>query len=217
MSAATAGAMPYIAVPLAGGGHPVLIIHSWWGLTGSFTKFADKLAGHGFLAGCVDLYGGATATTEAEARRLRGQKRADPTHKTLRVCLDRLATDSRSAGGRASVVGFSVGAHWAVWLAQHPEPAPAASVLFYGARGGDWSAAEVPVLAHFAESDRFVSVAARTSMERAIGRAGVDYRAFSYPGTTHWFAEAGTASFDAAAAELAFDRTVEFLVDSAAT
>ncbi len=189
----------------------MLIIHSWWGLTRSFTDFADKLATRGFLAGCVDLYDGATADTEGEARRLRGRKRAEPVYKVLRRCLGLIASDTRALGPQAAVVGFSMGAHWAVWLAQHPEPAPRAAVLFYGARGGDWNDAECPVLAHFAETDTFVSASARATMERAINRAGVDYQAFTYPGTTHWFAEAGGPSFDKEAADLALDRTVEFL------
>lgn len=53
----------------------MLVVHSWWGLTRSFTVYADALASRGFLVGCADLYDGAVATTEAGVRRLRTQRR----------------------------------------------------------------------------------------------------------------------------------------------
>ena len=104
-----------------------------------------------------------------------------------------------------------MGAHWAVWLAQHPGPPVSAAVLFYGARGGDFSSATAPVLAHFAEQDEFVSATARRRMERAIIGHGRSYTSFEYPGTRHWFAESAHPSYDAGATEVAVDRTVEFL------
>jgi carboxymethylenebutenolidase len=204
-------ALAYVAPPSNGVGRPVLIIHSWWGLTSSFTEIADELSGRGFLAGCVDLYQGAVATTEAEAQRLRQLKRSEPVYRVLQRCLRRLASDERAVSSAPAVLGFSMGAHWAVWLAQHPDPPISAAVLFYGARGGDFSLATAPVLAHFANVDQFVSRSARRSMERAIARRGLGYTAFDYPGTGHWFAEADHPAFDRTAAELAIDRSVAFI------
>lgn len=104
-----------------------------------------------------------------------------------------------------------MGAHWAVWLAQHPSPPVSASVLFYGTRGGDFSAATAPVLGHFAEVDEFVSASARRAMESAISRRGLGYTSFEYPGTRHWFAESAHPSFEPGATELALGRTVDFM------
>ena len=202
--------MPYLARP-SRSGRPVLIIHSWWGLTSSFTRIADRLADAGLLAGCADIYGGATATTEAEVRQLRQRKRSEPIYRTLQRCLQLLASDEQSTGLAPAVLGFSMGAHWAVWLAQHPSPPVGAVALVYGARGGDFSAATAPVLSHFAEVDEFVSPAARRTMERAIAGQDLSYTAFEYPGTRHWFAESAHPSFDSDAAELAISRTIEFV------
>lgn len=203
--------LAYLARPSGSFSFPVLLVHSWWGLTASFVGLADRLADRGLLAGCADLFSGATATTEAEARRLRQQRRAEPTYQTLRRCLRALASDGRTPGSRPAVLGFSMGAHWAVWLAQHPDPPVSAVGLFYGARGGDFSAATAPVMAHFADEDEFVSAPARRRMERAITDQGLAYTSFDYPGTRHWFAESTQSSFDPGATELALDRTVEFL------
>ncbi|MCZ7535696.1 MAG: dienelactone hydrolase family protein [Acidimicrobiia bacterium] len=201
--------LAYIAGRGGPGLDPVLVVHSWWGLTGSFTSFADQLAARGLLVGCIDLYDGAIATTEREARALRATRR-EPAYKQLRRCLDELRARDEE-GSTPSVVGFSMGGHWAVWLAQHPDPPVAAIVLYYAARGGDFSRATAPVLAHFASDDDFVSRAARRSMERAVAARGLEYVAHDYPATEHWFAESDARQFSAGAAQLAFDRTASFL------
>lgn len=207
----TAERLGHVAVPAQGRWPPVLILHSWWGLTASFVRFADQLAEDGHLAGCVDLFGGAIATTDAHARRLRSAKRTEPIYRSLQQSLVALAHHPRANGAAPAIVGFSMGGHWAVWVAQHPPPPVAGVVLYYAARGGDFTRASAPVLAHFADRDPFVSATARRSMERAIARQGVPYTAHDYPGTGHWFAESDQEGFDPVAAADAYERTRSFL------
>ncbi len=204
-------ALKYLALPRTGAGLPILIIHSWWGLTDSFISFADQLAARGFVAGCVDLFQGATATTELEARRLRAVRRSEPTYRTLQQSLVELAAHPRSNGTDPATIGFSMGGHWAIWLAQHPPPQVSATVLYYAARAGDFSRATTPILGHFAAHDDYVSVSARKNMERAVASRGLAYAANDYPATSHWFAESDHAAFDPDAADLAFNRTLDFL------
>lgn len=202
--------LAHLAIPTSRRGPPVLVIHSWWGLTESFIGFADQLAERGFLVGCVDLYDGATAESEAAARRLRSQRRV-PVYRRLRRCVEGLSAHGGSTDQPPAIVGFSMGGHWAVWLAQHPDPPVSAVVLYYAARGGDFADMTVPVLAHFAAEDRFVSASARRAMERGLTMRGLPYQSYEYPGTTHWFAESSCSAFDAPAARLALDRTAMFL------
>lgn len=210
MTGAAAVDLAHVAHPEQGSGQPVLIIHSWWGLTAAFTSYADQLAARGFLAGCADLYDGAVAESETQARRLRSRGR-EPAYRRLRRSLAALSTLDGTEGRSPAVVGFSMGGHWAVWLAQHPDPPVSAVVLYYAARGGDFSEATAPLLAHFAGADDFVSGSARRSMERAISVRGLPYTSFDYPGTVHWFAESDRPAFEPEAAGLAFDRTTSFL------
>jgi carboxymethylenebutenolidase len=207
--AASGSCLAYVTSPSRPASVPVLVTHSWWGLTTSFTAYADALAGAGFLAACVDLFDGRVAVTEAEARALRRERRREPAYRTLQRALRELA--SISDGQSPAVAGFSMGGHWAIWLAQHPDPPVSAVVLYYAARGGDFSAATAPVLAHYADADRFVSPGGRRTMERALSARGRSYQAHDYPGTAHWFAESDSAAFDAGAASRAFDRTTRFL------
>ncbi len=56
-------AMPRDAAePLPG----IIVIHEWWGLNDEIKAMTRRLAGEGYVALAVDLYGGATATTPGE-------------------------------------------------------------------------------------------------------------------------------------------------------
>lgn len=203
--------LPYVAVPDSGAGLPALVIHSWWGLTRSFTSYADRLADQGILAACADLYDGRVARTEDEARALRALRRREPMYKSLLRTVDGVRAHPAAIDRRVALVGFSMGGHWAVWLAQRPDLAVTAVTLYYAARGGDFSSATARVLAHFADTDRFVSAATRRTMERAVRAAELTYTAYDYPGTRHWFAETDQPTYASDADALAFDRTVSFI------
>ena len=190
----------------------VLVIHSWWGLTGSFHTYGEALAKAGFLVGLSDLFDGRTARTEAEARKLRAAPRKRPMYKTLAADLDTLRRACGTTGPRVGVVGFSMGGHWAVWLSQRPEYDIGATVLYYAARAGRFRDCRAGILAHFAETDSWVSASARKTMERAIRVADCPYTAYDYPGTQHWFAETDRpAEYDGHSARLARTRDLDHL------
>jgi len=204
--------MGNILVPDRGCGPAVLVIHSWWGLTPSFTDYAAALRDAGFVALAADLFDGETAETEAEARALRARRRRQPAYRMLLADIAALQAHPATTGDEVGVVGFSMGGHWAVWLAQQATAPVRAAVLYYAVRAGDFGASQTSFMAHFAADDPRVSPAGRQRMERALAKAGRPYRAFDYPGTGHWFAEADRAdAYDADAALSAFDRTAAFL------
>jgi carboxymethylenebutenolidase len=108
-----------------------------------------------------------------------------------------------------------MGGHWALWLAQRDEVGAGAVVLYYAARAVS-RGSPVPVLAHFAAADPFVSASGRRRMERSLLHAGWPYRSHDYPQTGHWFAESRHAAYHPAAAALALDRTRAFVADATA-
>lgn len=197
---------PAPAGPLAG---RVLVIHSWWGLTDSFRRYADSLAAEGFRVAVPDLFGGATARTEEEALRLRARTGRVSRYRLLEAGL------AQVRGGRedapVGVVGFSMGGHWAVWLAQRRAYGVAAACLYYAARAGTFTP-PTRYLAHYAPDDPWVSATARSRMERAVRKAGCDYAAYDYPGCGHWFAESDRPdAYAADATALALSRDLKLL------
>jgi carboxymethylenebutenolidase len=194
----------------AADGPAVLVIHSWWGLTGSFHRYARALAKGGCNVGLVDLYGGARAANAAEAKALRKAPRRVPLYRQLLVALESLA--SQTGRSRLAVAGFSMGGHWAVWLSQQAEVPIDAVILYYAARGGNYDGSKARYLAHFAEVDPWVSPSTRRGMERAIACRGHPYQSYDYPGTGHWFAESENEAFNEEAAGQALRRDLAFLV-----
>lgn len=187
----------------------VLVVHSWWGLTDSFRRYGAALAAEGYRVGLADLFGGATATTEDEARALRAARRPRPDYRTLSAGLD--AVRGAAADLPLATVGFSMGGHWAAWLAGRAAYGLSAAVLYYAARASHVDG-RAGLLAHFAAADPWVSASARGGMERALHRAGRRYVAHDYPGTGHWFAESARPdAYDPEASMLALTRDIAFL------
>jgi carboxymethylenebutenolidase len=205
----------YLALPKRGSGKGILVLHSWWGLNDFFRGLCDRFAHEGFVALAPDLYGGKVATTIASARKLRAAvtaSRKEPAYKFLIRMIQDLVSHDEVTRPHIGVVGFSMGGHWALWLAQRPELPIAATVVFYAARSGDFSKSQSRFLGHFAETDEWVSAAGLKRVKKALETAGKDFVFHNYPGTTHWFFEEDRAdAFDPKAADLAWTRTLDFL------
>ena len=85
-------------------------------------------------------------------------------------------------------------------------------VLFYGTGGGDFSTSKAAYLGHFAEQDDFEPLANVEDLAAALRKTGRSVDFHVYPGVGHWFFEPDrTQAYNAAAAKLAWERTLAFL------
>jgi carboxymethylenebutenolidase len=201
----------HLALPASPARAGVIVLHPWWGLNDDVIAYADRLAEAGFAAAAPDLYGGQVATTISEAEGLSDSLDEDIADAFVVAAVDELGAAVGDPSARLGAVGFSMGAAWALWLPAH-RPEVAATVVYYGSiEGPSLTRARTPVLGHFAETDPYESEAGVAAFEKTLRTANRDVELHRYQGTGHWFAEPSKEAFVSDAAELAFDRTVEFL------
>lgn len=204
----------YLALPPAGTGPGVLVLHAWWGLTGVIKDVCDRLAALGFVAYAPDLYHGQLATTIPEAERLGKalDQNAERAQAETRAAVDTLLAYTGDQTKGIGVVGFSLGASYAIQLSGADPEHVQAVVLFYGAGQGDFARARATYLGHFAENDQYEPAEWVAWLENALQTAGRSVTFHRYAGVDHWFFEHDRVdAYNEAAAKLAWERTVAFL------
>lgn len=205
----------YLAVPSSGQGPGVLVLHAWWGLNDFFRGFCDRLAGAVFVALAPYLFAGEVARTIEEAQQHQSQwneEQAVPP--ILLPAVEELSHHSAVTGHGIGVVGFSMGAYWALWLAQTKPALIRAVVLFYGTNGGegDFEQSKAAFLGHFAETDPYETKAGIQELEKNLKGAQRPTTFYTYPETGHWFFEEDRRdAYHSQAAQLAWERTESFL------
>jgi carboxymethylenebutenolidase len=203
----------YLALPHAGVGPGVLLLHAWWGLTPFYRRICERLAEQGFVTLAPDLYHGATAATPGEAQQLRFGLNDEQTSTEIEAALRYLQSWPGVTGAGLGVVGFSLGGYLALRLARHAGRAVAAVVVFYATEGGSFDTAHAAFLGHFAAGDGcWADARAVRSLHERLQAAGCDTAFYVYPNTQHAFFEQDRPeAYHAQAADLAWRRTVAFL------
>lgn len=200
----------FFVVPDAGTGPGVLILHPWWGLNDTMKDVCDRLAGEGFVAFAPDLYHGKVAVTIEEAERLSSELDDEQARADIAGAVDLLS--DRATPDRLGVIGFSLGAYYALGLSVDDPERVRAVVLFYGVGPGDFSRSKAAYMGHFAETDEYEPAANVEWLEAALNEAGRPVIFYRYEDVGHWFFEPDRPdAYDQPAAQLAWDRTVAFL------
>lgn len=204
----------YLAMPAAGKGGAVLVLHAWWGLNDTIKAVCDRLAAVGFVAFAPDLYHGKVTDQIAEAEVLGStlDGRADQAKTELLEATAFLKDRAGSEDSGVAVIGFSLGAYYALELSVHAPESIRSVVLFYGTGPADFSKSKADYLGHFAEQDVYEPPENVNGLEEALRQAGRPVTFYQYPGTGHWFFEPDRVQvYNPAAAALAWERTLAFL------
>lgn len=203
----------YISLPASARLGAVLVLHPWWGLNATLRATCDRLAQVGYVTFAPDLYHGKVATEIAEAEALAGalDRNADQAKAEIDDGVAFLRTQAPSTTSGIAVIGFSLGAYYALDLSARAESVRSV-VLYYGTGPADFSRARSAYLGHFAENDPYEPDTNVRWLEGALAGAGRPFTVYRYPETGHWFAEPDRAdAYRAEAARLAWDRTLAFL------
>lgn len=204
----------YLARPASAGSNrlpTVLVVHENRGLNPHIEDITRRLALDGFMAFAPDALTplGGYPGDEDKARAAFATLDQDKTRQDMLAAAAWLRARS-DGNGKLGVVGFCYGGGVAHWLATQL-PDLNAAVPFYGNSPAPEQASRVkaPLLVQLAAVDERIN-AAWPAYEAALKAAGVKFEMHQYPGTQHGFNNDTTPRYDAAAARLAWERTVAF-------
>jgi carboxymethylenebutenolidase len=202
--------------PAAGPTAPgIVVIQEWWGVNDQIKGVAKTLADAGYRALVPDLYRGKVGLDAKEAEHLMNQLDfADAASQDVRGAVLHL----KAAGNKVGLTGFCMGGALSL-LSATMVPDLDAIVCWYGIPPLDFiDAAKIkaPLLGHFAMKDAFFNIKNVDALEQKLQQAGVPYEFYRYD-AMHAFANETALNapipikYDQAAAELAWQRTLDFL------
>jgi len=171
----------------------VLVVHEWWGHNAYARKRADMLAGLGYTALAVDMYGaGKTAEHPDDAGKFSGEVRKNlPLMKArflaARDFLNRHATVDPE---RNAAIGYCFGGGVVLEMARQGVDLDAVA-SFHGSLGGGSTpgagTVKARILVTNGSADPFVSAEQIAAFKAEMAAAGADYIFISYPGVKHSF------------------------------
>jgi carboxymethylenebutenolidase len=194
----------------------IVVIQEWWGLNDQIKGVADKLAASGYRALVPDLYRGKVALQAHEAEHLmKGLNFGDAASQDIRGAVQYLKS---SGSAKVAVTGFCMGGALTV-LASAAVPELDGAVVWYGVPPIEYVNAtkiKIALLGHFAIHDTAFPIAQVDALEKKLQEAKVSFEFHRYD-AKHAFANETADSkkleflkYDAAAAELAWRRSMEF-------
>jgi carboxymethylenebutenolidase len=206
----------YLARPAAvTGPRPgLIVIHEWWGLNDNIRAMTRRLAGEGYLALAVDLYGGQVAADRDTALSLMTATNEHPAaaEDNLRQAYAYLA-DQRGAPAVGSI-GWCFGGGWSLNTALLLPDRLDAAVIYYGHLVSEeqrLATLEMPILGLFGEQDQGIPLDSVRAFGNALRELGKDAKIVVYPGADHAFANPSGRNYQPETAEKAWLETVAFL------
>jgi dienelactone hydrolase len=175
--------------------HPlpsVLVIPEWWGCNEYARKRADMLAGLGYFAIAVDMYGeGIIVETPQEASALAGPFYKDPGLGKMRMeaAIQELKKYPQADTGRIAAIGYCFGGSMVLNGAKLGLPLKGV-VSFHGGLAGvmaEPGVLKARILVCHGGADPLVSAADVKSFRENLDAVKADYLFIAYPGATHAF------------------------------
>jgi carboxymethylenebutenolidase len=208
----------YLAEPSDNPNAPgIVVIQEWWGLDDEVKAVADRFAKAGYRALVPDLYRGKLALAANEAEHLMGDLNfGDAAGQDIRGAVQYLKATGST---KVAVTGFCMGGALTV-LAACNVPELDGSIVWYGNPPLEYVNADnitKPMLGHWALHDEFFPISGVDQLEEKLKQAGVSYEFHRYD-TKHAFANPKSDTrgleplkYNAEAAQLAWDRSIQFL------
>jgi carboxymethylenebutenolidase len=192
----------------------VVVIHEWWGLNDNVRAATRRLAGEGYRALAVDLYGDSTAQTPQQAQSLMQAATSTPEQITANLRAAHQHLEAEEGAPRVAVMGWCFGGGMTFRAVAGRPTAFDAAVAYYGTPEAMTPSVlddlTTPIMAHFGEHDQVVPPKQVEAFRSRLDGRAVDVQVYMYD-AGHAFANPSGESYDAEAADAAWSRTTEFL------
>lgn len=189
----------YLALPEGEARGAVMVVHEWWGLNEYAKMRADMLAGLGYVAFAVDMYGKGKVTDEpGQAGQWAGAVTGDRAAYRARAMagLDAFKKTGHTDGLKIGAIGYCFGGTTVIELA-YAGADLAGVVSFHGnpkpAMESDMVKASV-MICH-GDADPLVSDESLDSATDALDAKGVDWLLIRYAGAKHAFSNPKADSY----------------------
>jgi carboxymethylenebutenolidase len=203
----------FLARPKNAGRHPaVIVIHEIWGVVDHIKDISRRLAGEGYVALAVDLFGGKTISSLEEGRKLREELSEDRIMGDLKGAFGYLQSLDYVQPKRIGSIGFCMGGGLSLLLACRYKEL-AAAVVFYGRNPSPIDLVknvQCPILGNYAGADMAIKEADITLLKEALTKYGKVFDIKVYPGAPHAFFNDTRESYRPEAAKDAWKRTLDF-------
>ena len=192
----------------------IIVIHEWWGLNDNIRAMADRLAAEGYIVLAIDLYGGKVANSVDEARALMMSVSEDTELASENIRQAYNFVSSAAGAPRIGSLGWCFGGGWSLNAAMLFPDKLDAAVIYYGKVTSDEDLlrpVNAPILGLFGADDRGISVDSVRQFEAALEHLRKQHEIHIFPGVGHAFANPTGKNYNAEVAELAWEKTLEFL------
>jgi len=208
----------------------ILVVHEWWGHNEYARKRARMLAELGYTALAVDMYGnGKQAHHPDDAGKFSSEvaKNAKLAKARFDAALKLIKRQKTVDTHNIAAIGYCFGGSVVLNMARIGEPLKAVA-SFHGGLGTDHPAEAGKVKARIAsftgEEDPFIPAAQVAAFRQEMDKAGVSYKAVTYPGAKHSFTNPDAdkygqefklpLAYNAAADKASWDEGLAFLADA---
>ncbi len=171
----------------------VLVVHEWWGHNDYARKRAHMLAEHGYTALAVDMYGdGKQAHHPDDAGKFASEVSQNAVLARARfdAALELIKQEKSVDASNIAAIGYCFGGSVVLNMARAGAPLKAVA-SFHGGLGTQQPAERGKVKASMAsftgEDDPMIPAAQVAAFRQEMDKAGVNYKAVTYPGATHAF------------------------------
>lgn len=170
----------------------VLVVHEWWGLNDYAKRRARELAGLGYIAMAVDMFGnGKQADNPDSAGKYTTPFYQNPQKAKARfdAALEKLKTYSQTDATKIGAIGYCFGGAQVVNMAKLGDDLKGV-VSFHGSLTvvpANKDLLKAAILVCHGADDKFVPASEVEQFKHQMDSIGADYTVKIYPGATHAF------------------------------